>query len=79
MRHSWVYKIEGNEALILDAMVRELVGCLDDGMDHSTEVEVVLDLAAERRGVVVEEDRGHGDAKGGGGCDWGGGWVTGFE
>jgi hypothetical protein len=37
-------------------MVRELVGCLDDGMDHPAEVEVVLDLASERRGVVVEDE-----------------------
>lgn len=43
-------------------MVRELVSCLDDGMDHPAEVEVVLDLAAGRRGVV--EGKGHGDAKG---------------
>lgn len=48
-------------------MARELVGCLDDGMDHLAEVEVVLDLAAERRDVVVEEEeegKGRGNAKG---------------
>lgn len=46
-------------------MARELVGCLDDGMDHPAEVEVVLDLAAGRRGVVVEEEgKGRGNAKG---------------
>lgn len=50
---------------MLDAMARELVGCLDDGMDHLVEVEVILDLAAERRGVVVvEEGKGRGNAKG---------------
>lgn len=32
-------------------------------MDHPVEVEVVLDLAAERRGVVVVEGKGYGNAK----------------
>lgn len=45
--------------------MRELVNCSDDGMDHPAEVEVVLDLAAEQRGVVVVvEGKGRGDAKG---------------
>jgi hypothetical protein len=33
-------------------------------MDHPVEVEVVLDLAVEQRGVVVVEGKGHGNAKG---------------
>lgn len=58
---------------MLDAMVRELVSCSDDDMDHPAEVEVVLDLAVERGVVVVvvveeeedlEEGKERGNAKG---------------